>query len=152
MAAHSHERNFGAQVTAPLAVPHGFRVLVAEDDAIQGLLLMTFLERLGVPALLVTDGQKAVAAVKEGEFGLVLMDHLMPRMNGTDATIAIREWERTIARAPVPIVAVTAGGLLQDCENYAAAGMNEWLLKPFSVRALADMVIRHAAIFSPQSS
>src|SRR5437868_10698738 len=121
-----------AQVTAPLPVPDDFQLLVAEDDAVQGLLMMTVLDRLGVRAALVTDGAQAVRAVKSGSYALVLMDQLMPRMNGAQATMAIREWERAAGREPTPIVAVTASAMKEDCESYIRAGMNGILLKPFS--------------------
>jgi len=133
------------QVTAPLPVPDDFRVLVVEDDPVQGLLMMTFLDRLGVRAALVTDGLQAVRAVKQGSYALVLMDQLMPRLNGAQATIAIREWERATGREPMPIVAVTASAMKEDCERYVRAGMNGILLKPFSVRDLARTVVLHAA-------
>ena len=132
------------QITAPLPVPVDFRVLVAEDDAVQGLLMMTFLDRLGVPAALVTDGAQAVRAVKDGVYALVLMDQLMPRMSGSEATTLIREWERMTGREPTPIVAVTASAMKDECEVYIRAGMDGILLKPFSVRDLARTVIFHA--------
>jgi len=133
------------QITAPLAVPADFRVLVAEDDPVQGLLMMTFLDRLGVRAALVIDGAQAVKAVKHGSYALVLMDHLMPRMNGAEATVAIREWERATDRQPMPIIAVTASAMQDECEVYLRAGMNGVLLKPFSVRDLARTVVQYAA-------
>lgn len=119
------------------------QVLVVEDDPVQALLLTLMLEHLGVDTMLVTDGAGAVDAVKAGRFALVLMDYLMPVLNGVEATGLIRRWERDIGRTPTPIVAVTASAMSSECESYVAAGMNDVILKPFSAQVLADVLARH---------
>jgi CheY-like chemotaxis protein len=67
----------------------------------------------------------------------------MPVANGIEATRQIRQWEREHHRMPTPIVAVTASAMSTECEAYRAAGMDDVILKPFSARALADVLARH---------
>lgn len=121
---------------------HG-RVLVVEDDPVQAMLLTLMLERLHLPVLLVTDGAQAIEAVRGERFRLVLMDFLMPVVNGIEATLQIRRLERELGRARVPIVAVTASVMRSECEAYLAAGMDDVVLKPFSAQSLADALARH---------
>ena len=121
-------------------------MLVAEDDPVQGMLLMLFLERIGVSAALVTDGTQAVEAVKAGDFSLVLMDYLMPSTNGVDATLGIRAWEKASGRTPLPIVAVTASAMKDECRRYVDAGMDDVLVKPFSARELGELVMRYLPV------
>jgi two-component system sensor histidine kinase/response regulator len=122
---------------------HRPNLLVVEDDPVQALLLTLMLEHHGIEATLVTDGAQAVEAVKSGAFTLVLMDYRMPVADGIAATRQIRHWEHEQHRLPMPIVAVTASVMTQEREAYRAAGMDDVLLKPFSVHAVADMLARH---------
>lgn len=119
------------------------RVLVVEDNPVQALLLTLMLKHLGVDTMLVTDGEQAVDAVRAGRFALVLMDYLMPGLNGVEATRLIRRWEREAGRTPLPIVAVTASAMRSECESYTAAGMNAVILKPFSAQSLAGVLAHH---------
>jgi CheY-like chemotaxis protein len=124
-------------------------VLVVEDDPVQALLLTLMLEHHGVDATLVTGGVQAVEAVKSGAYTLVLMDYRMPDINGIEATLRIRRWEQAQQRLPMPIVAVTASVMSQECEAYRAAGMDDVLLKPFSAHAVADVLARHGLACQP---
>ena len=135
-----HERHDAPTFIAGSRRTH---VLVVEDDPVQALLLTLMLDHHGVDATLVTDGEQAVAAVKAGGYTLVLMDYLMPVANGIEATRRIRQWEREHHRMRTPIVAVTASAMSTECEAYRAAGMDDVILKPFSARALADVLARH---------
>lgn len=119
------------------------RVLVVEDDPVQALLITLMLDHLGADSALVTDGAQALDAVRTGGFALVLMDYLMPVLNGIEATCRIRCWEQVASCAPTPIVAVTASAMASECDAYRAAGMNDVLLKPFSAQALANVLARH---------
>ena len=134
------DSDFGICAAVPASVRHSMRVLVVEDDPIQGLLVMLFLERFGIVAKLVTDGEQAVNAVTSGAFTLVLMDYLLPVVNGVDATLAIRRWERACGRAPIPIVAVTASCMKEQCQRYLEIGMDRVLRKPFSAREFGELV------------
>lgn len=119
------------------------RVLVVEDDPVQALLITLMLKHLGVAHTLVTDGAQAIEAVKTTSYALVLMDYLMPQVNGVEATRSIRRWEREAGRSRTPIVAVTASAMVGECQRYTEAGMDDTIFKPFSAGALADVVARH---------
>ena len=137
------DSDFGACDAIPPAQRRAMRVLVCEDDPVQGLLLMLFLERFGVAASLVADGREAVNAVRSGTFTLVLMDYLLPVVNGVDATRAIRRWERRHGRAPVPIVAVTASCMAHQCQRYLDCGMDRVLRKPYSAREFGELLAHY---------
>ncbi|HEX6705854.1 MAG TPA: response regulator [Albitalea sp.] len=126
-----------------LALPDRMRVLVAEDDCVQALVMTSFLQHFGIESTVVTDGAQAIRAVQDGDFDLVLMDCLMPVATGVDATLAVRRWEQLTDRLPVPIVAVTAGAMREDCDRCLAAGMDGVLLKPFTAQQLHDTIARH---------
>jgi len=108
------------------------RVLVAEDNSVNQMVIRAMLQKLGIDAKLVSDGRQAVEAVAATPFDLVLMDCQMPVMDGFEATKIIRG--RSGAR-PV-IVAVTANAMAGDAERCRAAGMDDYISKPISVREL----------------
>lgn len=136
-----HERHDAPTfATGPSRRP---RVLVVEDDPVQALLITLMLDHLGADSSLVTDGAQAIEAVQGGGFSLVLMDYLMPVLDGVEATRRIRLFEQDAGRRPIPIVAVTASAMASECDAYRAAGMNDVILKPFSAQALSSMLARH---------
>jgi signal transduction histidine kinase/ActR/RegA family two-component response regulator len=108
------------------------RVLVAEDNPVNQMVIKAMLQKLGIEATLVADGGQAVQAVAETPFDLVLMDCQMPVMDGFEATQIIRS---RLGPRPV-IVAVTANAMAGDAERCRAAGMDDYVSKPISVREL----------------
>ena len=142
--------DFGSFTSMPAPLGQSVRVLVVEDDPVQALILTLFLERMGVSARHVSDGGHAIDAVQSHDYDIVLMDYQMPSTNGLDATRAIRQWELAVGRPPVPIVAVTASAMKDECEGYLEAGMNGVLVKPFTARELRDVLMSHLAM-EPQS-
>jgi CheY-like chemotaxis protein len=108
------------------------RVLVAEDNPVNQMVIRAMLQKLGIEATLVADGRRAVEAVAETPFDLVLMDCQMPVMDGFEATQIIRSGSGS---RPV-IVAVTANAMAGDAERCRAAGMDDYISKPISVREL----------------
>lgn len=120
----------GAQL-APL------RVLAAEDNAINQLVLRTLLGPLGVDPVIVSNGAEAVEAWQGGEWDLVLMDVQMPIMDGFAATDAIRAIEAREGRAPIPIIALTANAMSHHRAECLAHGMNALVPKPIEIRGLA---------------
>ena len=119
------------------------RVLVAEDNQINQLLAMTVLAKFGIQAQLARDGVEAVEMAGQQPFDVILMDIQMPRMDGIDATRAIRM--NTPADHPRPwIIAVTANAFDQDRERCLAAGMDDFVSKPFRQEALRDALMQSA--------
>jgi signal transduction histidine kinase/CheY-like chemotaxis protein/HPt (histidine-containing phosphotransfer) domain-containing protein len=116
------------------------RVLVAEDNSFNQTLIARTLETLGCEVNIVGSGRDAVAAALSGVYEAVLMDCQMPEMDGFEATQEIRRREPAGAR--VPIIALTANALSGDREKCVAAGMDDYLSKPFSIVELRKTVKR----------
>jgi CheY-like chemotaxis protein len=92
-------------------------------------------------AFTVDDGKEALRLTQEQTFDIILMDCEMPEMNGFDATIAIRQWEKENGRAPIPIIALTAHIMDEHKERSLQCGMNAYLAKPIELNELRDMLI-----------
>ena len=124
-------------VGRPFLHPNGrpLRVLVAEDNSINQRLVLRVLEKLGHRATLVNNGREAVEAVRHERFDLVLMDVQMPEMDGFQATMAIRERERS-SGAHQTIIAMTAHAMKGDEERCLAAGMDGYIPKPVEMHRL----------------
>ena len=117
--------------------PRG-HVLVVEDNATNRLVAEALLKKLGYSVDSVVDGQQAVDAIRAGERpDMILMDVQMPVMDGLTATRHIRQWESDNAAPRVPIVALTAGAFDDDRQRCMECGMDDFLAKPVSVKALA---------------
>ncbi|HEY4751039.1 MAG TPA: response regulator [Steroidobacteraceae bacterium] len=117
------------------------RVLVVEDNATNQQVLNAVLRSLGVQVTLASNGQEAVELVQNRDFDLVLMDCQMPVMDGFQATAAIRRLP--LGRGErLPIAAVTANALQSDEQKCLAAGMNDFLPKPFKRAQLQALLAR----------
>jgi len=119
----------------------GRRVLVAEDNVTNQLVLSRLVEGLGFTPELAADGVEALEAVEASvadPFAFVLMDLHMPNMDGCDAARLIRERERDLGLPRVPILAVTASVLRQDRERARRAGMDGLVTKPVQAGELAQ--------------
>jgi signal transduction histidine kinase/CheY-like chemotaxis protein len=124
------------------------RVLAAEDNLVNQLVLKTLLQPIGIAPTLVVNGREAVDAWESQTWDIVLMDIQMPEMGGVEATRAIRRREQETGRARTPIVAVTANAMTHQLAEYEAAGMDAVVPKPFDVGMLygaMDSVIAQAA-------
>jgi CheY-like chemotaxis protein len=107
------------------------RVLVAEDNKVNAMLILALLNKHGIRARHVVDGSLACEAMREGGgFDLIFMDVQMPEMDGIDATRRIRELEAGENKKPSYIVALTAEAMAGDREKCQAAGMDDYLSKP----------------------
>ncbi len=114
------------------------RVLIAEDNELNGQILKELLEGEGYQVSLVENGREALEtfqASAPGEYGVILMDLMMPEMNGFDAARAIRALNRDDASS-VRIFASTANTLPEDREKAFASGMNDFIAKPIDMREL----------------
>lgn len=112
------------------------RVLIAEDDTVNQIVIRRLLEKNGCEVASAENGRRAFELVAAQEFDVVLMDVQMPEMDGLEATRAIREKEKTEGRPPVPIIALTAHAMSGDKELFLEAGMNHYLAKPVDLQEL----------------
>ncbi|QXE92974.1 ATP-binding protein [Geomonas subterranea] len=117
-------------------------ILVAEDNPVNQDVVRHMLGQLSCRVQIVADGELAVAASAQGGYDLVFMDCQMPHMDGFAATRAIRERERNEGGGHLPVVALTANALAGDRELCLAAGMDDYLSKPFDSRQLAEVLLR----------
>ena len=119
-------------------------VLVADDNPTNRLLMRILLERAGHRVTIVEDGARAVEAVSAGGIDLVLMDVLMPGMDGLEATRRIRALADP-ALAATTILAVTAGAMRKDAARASDAGMDGIVTKPVTMASLAEAIARNTA-------
>jgi CheY-like chemotaxis protein len=113
------------------------QILVAEDNAVNQLLVRRMLEKRGHRVLVVNNGREVLAATEKETYDLVLMDVQMPEMDGIDATLAIRKSEKERNDGShQAIVALTAYAMKRDQERCEAAGMDGYLAKPIRPQEL----------------
>jgi signal transduction histidine kinase/CheY-like chemotaxis protein len=120
----------------------GSRVLVADDSAVNREVAMEALRRLGIEVKLVGTGAAAVEAAINDHFDAVLMDGSMPEMNGYEAAQEIRRLEQLSGQTRLPIIALTAHVVGAAADAWQDAGMDAVLHKPFTLRYLADTLVR----------
>ena len=140
----------GAHSDAPLQAPSldgeivapdatvTLRVLAAEDNPINQLILKTLLQVCDIDVVVVENGRLAVEAWEAGGFDLILMDIQMPDMDGLAATRRIRAFERERGRTRTPILAVTANVMTHQLEEYQRADMDGYVAKPIELAALYE--------------
>ena len=116
------------------------RILVAEDNAINQLLINTMLENAGHQVEIAANGLEALDAVMRTEFDLVMMDVNMPEMDGITATNRIRALPDPKSR--LPIIALTANAMKGDREKVLSAGMNDYVSKPINPSKLGQAIER----------
>ena len=104
------------------------RILFAEDNRVNQKIAILMLEKRSHHAVLAANGKEALEALAQASFDLVLMDVHVPEMDGIEATIAIREQERSTGLHQ-PVIAMTALAVKGDCERCMAAGMDGYLFQ-----------------------
>jgi CheY-like chemotaxis protein len=112
-------------------------VLVAEDQVVNQIVVRKFLQMFGLECQIVAEGGAAISAVKERDYDLILMDCQMKPVDGYEATMQIREFEKASGRH-TPIVALTAEGRSGDKSRCFASGMDGFLTKPIEVDRLKE--------------
>ena len=123
------------------------KVLLAEDNPVNIEVATAMLDSLGLEVCCARNGEEALRAMREGQYDIVLMDCQMPVMDGFAATAEIRRLERDNGRArKVPVVAITANALQGDRESCLAAGMDDYLSKPFTQQQLGAVIGRWIAL------
>jgi len=130
------------QVVEPSASPDtlSLRVLAAEDNTMNQLVLRTLLNQVGVDPVIVGNGREAVEAWAREPWDLILMDVQMPEMDGPTATGMIRARERAERRPRTPIVALTANAMAHQVAEYTQAGMDDFVAKPIEAARLYAVI------------
>ena len=132
----------------PISPKQPLRILLVEDHPINRLVVMTILETIGAEIETCVDGQEAVDAAKRAKFDAILMDLLLPVMDGFEATRAIRRHEAANGNSPVPIVMLTASALPTQVELAMQAGCDAHLAKPVTPARLLEAlatVLKHGS-------
>lgn len=119
------------------------RILLAEDNQINAVLATTLLRRSGHKVDVAGNGVEAVAAAGQGAYDLIFMDMHMPEMDGVEASRRIRALAGAAGQSP--IVALTANAMAADRQKCLAAGMNDFLSKPFEPDDLTRMLVKWGA-------
>jgi two-component system, sensor histidine kinase len=125
-------------IRIPSAEPHpnAIRILAAEDNHVNRLVLKTLLSQIGLHPDMVSNGALAVEAWRMGAYDLILMDVQMPEMDGLAATQAIRAEEAATGRKRIPILGLTANAMFHQVDEYSRAGMDGHVAKPIDVNKL----------------
>lgn len=122
-------------------------ILLVEDNLLNQKVVIFNLKKYNYNVTAVTNGIDAIEKVKQHQFDLVLMDIMLPEMNGYEITEAIRKYENENGiENPVPIIAITANTLDNDRDRCFKVGMNEYLSKPFTAAQLIEKI----RIFIPE--
>lgn len=122
-------------------------ILLVEDNLLNQKVVIFNLKKYNYNVTAVTNGPDAIEQVKQHAYDLVLMDIMLPEMNGYEITEAIRKYEsENEVENPVPIIAITANTLDNDRERCFNVGMNEYLPKPFTSAQLIEKI----RIFIPE--
>ncbi len=117
-------------------------ILVAEDNAINQLLIKTILQKEGFEVEITDNGKLAIEALEKADFQIVLMDLMMPEMNGYETTFAIRTLKDP-TKSKIPIIAVSADVTKDVQEKCFEAGMNDYISKPYEVFQLIEKIKEH---------
>jgi CheY-like chemotaxis protein/HPt (histidine-containing phosphotransfer) domain-containing protein len=118
------------------------RILLAEDNITNQQVAIAMLKKLGLRADAVADGAEAVNALESTPYDLVFMDVQMPVMDGFEATRQVRNPQSKVLNHAIPIIAMTAHAMQGDRERFLDMGMNDYLAKPVSPEALAEVAAR----------
>ena len=128
--------------------PLSGHMLIVEDNEINQMLIAAYLDQFGLTHDVAVNGQIAVEMVQQGKFDVVLMDIMMPVMDGLEATKQIRSLPDP--QCKLPIIALTANAMKGDRETYLAAGMDGYVSKPISAADLFTALSEHIGI-EPQA-
>ena len=130
------------EAVASQEIVQSLRVLAAEDNLVNQLVLRTLMEQFGITLTVVENGKLAVEAWESQTWDIILMDMQMPIMGGVEASRFIREREQETGRAKTPIIAVTANAMTHHMSEYETAGINGVVSKPIKADALANILIK----------
>ena len=136
--------DFKASSIADAIEPVSLRILVAEDNPINQLVMMKLLKKFGCEVKIAPDGREAVQLFQSNTYDLILMDCQMPEMDGFEATGEIRRLEQIhpSASSPIPIIALTASAMQEDLDRCIRSGMDAYLTKPLRAQLLKETLWR----------
>jgi len=117
-----------------------FRILLAEDNAINQKVVAALLKKLDLRADTVANGVEALEALSSLPYDIVLMDVQMPEMDGLTATRQIRSPESAVRNHQIPVIAMTARAMKGDQEICMAAGMDDYVAKPLTIETLSAVL------------
>ncbi len=127
--------------TPPLPEQANAHVLIVEDSQANQMFIELCLKKAGMTYKIANNGLEGVERFRQEDFDLVLMDENMPKMGGIEAMRKMREIEREKGMPHVPVIAVTANALKGDRERFLAAGMDDYISKPFSPEELVKHIL-----------
>jgi CheY-like chemotaxis protein len=130
--------------TEIIAAERPLRVLLVDDSSDNRMLIQAYLKKLPYQIDTAEDGLAGFTKVREHTYDVVLMDMLMPVMDGLEATQAIRAWERAEGRQATPVVALTANAMEDDVRRCLNAGCDAHVAKPVKKAALLESIARYA--------
>ena len=117
------------------------KILLVEDNLLNQKVVMYNLRRYNYQLTSVTNGIDAIDKFKNNSFDVILMDIMLPEMDGFEITIEIRKLEKELnVKNPIPIVALTANTLDNDRDRCIEVGMNDYLSKPFTSTQLVEKI------------
>jgi CheY-like chemotaxis protein len=116
------------------------KILLAEDNVISQELALRFLESKGYTVEIANNGKEALEGLKKQRFDIILMDLQMPKMDGIEATRAIRNSEDPAFDPEIPIIVVTAHAFEEETEKCIKAGMNSYVTKPYNSEKLFEEI------------
>ena len=127
------------------------RLLLVEDEPTNRLVIATMLNKSGFSVDLAENGRQALTSLEQNDYALVLMDCMMPVLDGYEATAAIRDQSSAVRNHGIPVIALTAKVFKDDRALCLAAGMNDYLTKPIDMAVLLEMVQKWAPFDSPST-
>jgi len=120
------------------------KILLVEDNLMNQKVVMFNLKKLNCEITPIANGKEALENFKNNNYDLILMDIMLPEMNGYEITIEIRKFEKLNGiKNHVPIIALTANTYENDKEKCLGVGMNEYLAKPFSSQQLINTIQKY---------
>lgn len=133
------QKKTAEEVQAKAETYGAMRVLIAEDNPVNVMLMKKLLSKWNITPFIAENGERAVEFVQYGNFDIILMDLQMPVMNGFDAAIEIRKMADP-QKANIPIIALTASALFDIKERVYNSGMNDYVSKPFKPEELYEKI------------
>ena len=144
--------SFSADYTMPtlpkVPVGNNIRLLLAEDEPTNQIVIKSILAKFGYQVDVANNGFDAITALENNDYALVLMDCMMPFLNGYEATLVIRDQASAVRNHSIPVIALTANAFKNDRDICHTVGMDDYLSKPFDVSDLLAILEKWVAFDS----